>query len=192
MTDLPASPQSPPVQVDPRADDALFRAIFAREGTYVWHTLRRLGVRQSDLEDVTHDVFVQVYRRIADYDSNRPLRPWLFGFAYRVASDYRRLARHRYEVADDDPRAEVAADAEDAAMRSEDRALVMRALDTLDLDKRAVFVLHDIDERPVPEIAETLAIPLNTAYSRLRAARAQFELAVRSIAARKGAALESA
>jgi RNA polymerase sigma-70 factor (ECF subfamily) len=48
----------------------------------------------------------------------------------------------------------------------------MKALDTLDLDRRAVFVLHELDELSMPEIAAALSIPLNTAYSRLRLARA--------------------
>src|SRR5262249_14351656 len=75
-----------------------FRSLFDREFSYVWTALRRLGVAARDLEDVTHDVFVEVFRNFARYDPARPVRPWLFAFAFRFASDYRRLVRHRVEI----------------------------------------------------------------------------------------------
>src|SRR5689334_8515619 len=88
----PAEPSSAcPVLAPPRLT---FRAIFEAEFAYIFNTLRRLGVREPDLEDVTHDVFITVNRLLSEFDPSRPLRPWLFGFAFRVASDYRRLARH--------------------------------------------------------------------------------------------------
>src|SRR6185295_5196731 len=77
---------------------AQFRAVFEAEYSYMCHSLRRLGVRAGDLEDVAHDAFIVVLRHLRDYDTSRPLRPWLFGIAYRVALDHRRLARHRREV----------------------------------------------------------------------------------------------
>ena len=157
-----------------------FRALFKAEASYVWRTLKRLGVAPRELDDVTHEVFIQVYRRLSDYDPSRPLRPWLFGFAYRIASDHRKLARNRYEkMADEVERHDERPSAFDQLAQAEDRALVAAALETLDLEKRAVFVLHEIDECPIPEVAQALGIPLNTAYSRLRVARERFAEAVR-------------
>lgn len=66
-----------------------------------------------------------------------------------------------------------------ALERRQAQHLVHRALDVLDLDKRAVFVLHDLDDTPIPEIARALGIAEGTAYSRLRAARSEFTAAVR-------------
>src|SRR5438552_2588961 len=74
------------------------RALFDAHAGYVWSTLRRLGVPSADLEDLTHDVFLQVYRRLDVYDPLRPVRPWLFGFAYRIASQHRRRAHRRHET----------------------------------------------------------------------------------------------
>jgi RNA polymerase sigma-70 factor (ECF subfamily) len=169
-----------------------FRTIFEKECGYVWHALRRLGVRERDLEDLAHDVFVTVHKRLGDYDPTRPIKPWLFGIAFRHASDYRRLARNRLEIvsalgvggespepADDAPGADVHYE------QAEARRLVAEALESLDLDKRAVFVMHEIDGHAMPEIAEALKIPLNTAYSRLRLAREQFAVVVRRLRARK-------
>ena len=163
-----------------------FRGVYDAELTYVWHTLRRLGVHERDLEDLCHDVFVVVFRHLADYDPRRPIRPWLFGIAFRVASDYRRSARVRREVTGATREvASAAPPADEEVARQQGLALVAQALATLDLDRRAVLVMHDIDGHVMPEIAAALGVPLNTAYSRLRLARADFAVAVRR-AQRKG------
>lgn len=180
-----AEPAPPPG----RSPAPAFRAIFEAELTYVWNALRKLGVHAPDLEDVAHEVFVVVHRHLGDYDPARPLRPWLFGICVRVASDYRRLARHRREVAPgpvEPPDPSPAAD--EHLERRQAQRLVSEALDALDLDRRAVFVLHDLEEETMPVIAEALAIPLNTAYSRLRLARRDFADAVTRLQKRRSAA----
>jgi RNA polymerase sigma-70 factor (ECF subfamily) len=160
-----------------------FRAIYEEEFDYLWHTLRRLGARPGDLEDTVHDVFVVVHRRLSDYDPGRPLRPWLFGIAYRVASERRRRGPQELPAGDDElvelpdeaPSAEARLAAEQARWR------VHRALQALPLEQRAVMVMHDLDGCTAPEVAETLEIPLNTVYSRLRLARDKFVAAVRAL-----------
>ncbi len=163
-------------------------AIFDEHFDYVWATLRRLGIHDADRENLVHEVFLKVHAHLADYDGKRPLRPWLFGFAYRVAADHRRLARHRVEVLDgsgEPPSQQPLAD--ERASASEDRELLLAALQLLDLDKRAVLVMHDIDEVPMPQIAHTLDLRLNTAYSRLRLAREQLAVVVTRLRNAKGA-----
>jgi RNA polymerase sigma-70 factor, ECF subfamily len=151
-----------------------FPALFAAHFDYVWYALRRLGVRHADLEDVTHDVFVAVYRKLPEFDSARPLRPWLFGFAFRHASDYRQLARHRYDhSASAEERGDPHPSALERAIQNEALRVAQAALESLELGRRAVFILHELDDCPMPEVARTLEIPLNTAYSRLRLARAE-------------------
>ena len=159
-----------------------FREIYEAHVNYVWSSLRRLGVRESDLEDVAHDLFVAVYKRFGTYDPSKAIRPWLFGFAIRFASDYRDRAGHRREVIDIDVDMIDEATPLDQAVDERRRsALVRAALDGIELDRRAVFVMHDIDGMSVPEIADALDVPLNTAYSRLRLARDQFTSAVRRL-----------
>jgi len=156
-----------------------FRSIYEAEFDYIWQTLRRLGVRPSDIEDVAHDVFVTVHRKLADYDTFRPLRPWLFGIAFRVASDYRRTARFKREVFDGETdREDVAPIADQQLETKEAHKLVMAALETINLDQRAVFILHELDGHTIPEVARALGEPLNTIYSRLRLARKAFITAV--------------
>jgi len=128
------------------------RALFEQEFDYVWASLRRLGVHARELEDVAQEVLVQLYRRLDDYDPARPIRPWLFGCATRCASDWRRLARHRVEVlgTDDDEAAHGAPGADELLGRARDHALVLRALAEIDPDRRAVFILHELDECQSP------------------------------------------
>lgn len=155
-----------------------FEAIYAEHFDYVWHTLRRLGVAAADLEDVAHDVFVVVHRRLDDYDPRRPVRPWLFGICYRTASSRRRRFRtlppSTVEPVDVGPTPDA------ALVAIEARRQVAAALDTMNLEQRAVVVMHDIDEQPAPAIAEALGVPVNTVYSRLRLGRQKLAQALRA------------
>lgn len=159
-----------------------FSAVFADHFDYVWHALRRLGVREADLEDITHDVFLAVLRKLDEYDPARPLRPWLFGFAFRFASDYRDRAQHRREVfAEPLEPPDARPTALERVLENEALAVARGALEQLELGRRAVFILHELDECAMPEVAEALGIPLNTAYSRLRLARADLAATVRRL-----------
>jgi RNA polymerase sigma-70 factor (ECF subfamily) len=175
----------------PRATDdadrrARFRAVFEESFDYVWLSLRRLGVHDRDLEDVAQEVFVQVYRRFDDYDPSRPVRPWLFAFALRCASDWRRLARHREVGPEFGEPASPAPSADVTIARAEDVALVHRALEEVDVERRAVLILYELDEVPMKEIAVALGIPLFTAYSRLRVAREELTVAIRRLQNERG------
>jgi RNA polymerase sigma-70 factor (ECF subfamily) len=156
-----------------------FPTIYRSEFAYVWKTLRRLGAPPQDLEDLVHDLFVVVHRHLFEFDPNRPLRPWLFGIAVRVVADFRRSPRSTREMLGETAEpVDQAPSPHERLEASQARAVLMNALDGLDLDRRAVFVMHELDEIPVPEIASTLEIPLNTAYSRLRLARADVAQAI--------------
>jgi RNA polymerase sigma-70 factor (ECF subfamily) len=168
-----------------------FRALYDSEFGYIWNSLRRLGVPEKDLEDLAHDTFMTAHRRLSTYDPARPIRPWLFGIAFRLASDFRRQARHQYELSSseeegNDDRPDDARLPDELAEASQARRQVLEALETLDIDRRAVFVMYELDGHPVPEIASALGIPLNTAYSRLRLARQDFAASVRRLQAKRG------
>ena len=152
---------------------------FTSEGKFVWNSLRRLGVKRVDLEDLTHEVFIAVHRHWHEYDTTRPLRPWLFGFTYHTATRYLDLARHTREVLDDQPDAiDPVSGADERLGKARLQAKLQSALDGLPLEQKAVFIMHDVDETPIPDVAQTLGIPLNTAYSRLRLARAAIKKTV--------------
>lgn len=190
MTEGRSRPQAPLVEASAALPSPVavaatidFRELFQSECSYVFHSLRRLGVHERDLEDVAHEVFLAIHRKLHEYDPSRPLKPWIFAFAYRYASDYRKLARHRREqIRDEGPEpVDATPDAEERLDAERSRQLVLEALEALDLDKRAVFVMHEIDGTPIPAVASALGIPLNTAYSRLRLAREAFTAQVKRL-----------
>ena len=104
------------------------------------------------------------------------------GEGVRIASDYRKLARHTKTELTSSPDVEAASPNAEELVAGKDTARVLqRALEALSEELRAVIVLYEIDETPMKDIADALAIPLNTAYSRLRLARAQCAETVREL-----------
>lgn len=158
-----------------------FQTLFTLELAYVMRTLRRLGVYEADLEDVTHEVFIAVHRSLAEYDPSRPVKPWLFGFAFRFASNYRRKLRPADEISSEHV-SDAHPLADEALSRADDRRLVLAALDRIPLARRAIFVMHELDGLAVVEIARVLAIPEGTAHSRLSKARVEFTDAITKLA----------
>lgn len=162
---------------------AKIKEIYEEQFDYVWNSLRRLNIPERELEDVAHEVFMTAYENLHKYDEERPIQPWLFGIAFRIASNYREKAsNHREFLNEPDPPSQAP---EIPGKLSEERAreVVRRALDEVEMERRAVFVLNKLDGHPIPEIAESLGIPVNTAYSRLRLAKEAFTQAARSIMA---------
>ena len=146
------------VAPSPTRSAAEARAIYEEHVGYVWSSLRRLGVRDADREDLSHEVFI-VFFRGTGYDPSRPLRPWL-GIAFRVASDHRRRARFRREVSGPVELAPTQGPAADETLqRKEAQRLVETGLEALDFDQRAVFILHEIDGMAMPDIARVLDAP---------------------------------
>ena len=159
-----------------------FAAIYETYFDFVWRTIRQLGVTGASVDDAVQDVFVVVHRRLGDFEARSSMRTWLFGIALRVGRNYRRGATRRGiaeplspELTDTTPSPHQNAEAAEAL------ALLARLLDAMDERKREVFFLAEVEQLTAPEIAETLAIPLNTVYSRLRVARQTFEQALREL-----------
>lgn len=161
-----------------------WESFYAAELPYVYGFLHRLGATSSDLEDLAHDVFVTAVRRWSAYDSSRLLRPWLLGIAFRVMADHRRKKRPQTgELADEPFEGETG---EERVQRREARELVGEALQSLEPERRAVFVMYELEGMTAADISEVMGSPLATTYSRLRMAREQFTAAVRRIQLRRG------
>lgn len=177
---MPDAPDKPPFA-------PTFEDVYLEHFAYVWHSLRRLGIAVADLPDATHDAFIAVHRSLAKYDPARPVRPWLFGIAFRVASDRRQRDRSAREVVHEAMEiADTKPLADQQLSDEQTRAIVLEALTALDVERRAVIILHDIDEVPIAEIARVLEVPDKTLYSRLRIAREQFAAAIRRAKLRHG------
>jgi RNA polymerase sigma-70 factor (ECF subfamily) len=161
-------------------------AIVAEHGAFVWRTLRRLGVADAHVEDVAQEVFLVVHRRLADYDARSGMRAWLYGICAKKGSEHRRRAWLRRErpVAD---APETSTEPEQAAVlqRREAVARLEAILSDLDPKKRDVFVLFELEEMSLAEVAAAVGCPLQTAYSRLQSARALVQASIARLHARE-------
>jgi RNA polymerase sigma-70 factor, ECF subfamily len=163
-------------------------AIFGEHFDDVWNTLRHLGVRESDREDLVHEVFLDIHARLHEYDATHPLRPWVLRSAYHVATDHHRLARDQVEVlgAWSDAWAD-AVPADECVAALEEREMLLQSLHMLESTRREVLMMHYLEEIPIPRIAYVLDIPIDVAYSRLRLAREQLANVVIRLRIARGA-----
>lgn len=152
-----------------------FADVFRRHYRLVHRMLRIYGVDEASLDDAAQDVFVVVHRRWDDYDGRAAFTRWLIGIVRRVAKDYRRSARRTKERLDKVLPPGSPADPEYRMAQREEVALVERFLEHLDVERREVLVLADIEGMTAPEISTMLGVNLNTVYSRLRVARQRFD-----------------
>jgi RNA polymerase sigma-70 factor (ECF subfamily) len=176
------------LEPDGGAQAAAVAEAFRSHAGLVERVLRRAGVAERDLNDARQEVFIVVHRRLPEFEGRASLSTWLYRIAVHVASDYRRRAYQRREqlagadgtaaaLALAEPRSAAQAadgDACDPLQRIEQRELLehaLRALDALDPEKREAFVLAELYELPMREVAARLGCPQKTAFSRTYAAR---------------------
>ncbi len=181
MKTVPLNPDGPQESPGAQRQSArTFDEIYAQYFPFVWRCLRGLGVARGSLDDAAQDVFLVVHRQLGGFRGESSPQTWLYGIARHVASNHQRQARRKQapleplvsEPAHPDPGPhERAADAEAAAF-------VEVFLAGLDDKKRDLFILAVLEEMTIPEVAAALSIPVNTAYTRLRAVRADFERAL--------------
>ena len=176
---LAGSPGTGSRESVPQGAQVGFEQTYEAHADFVWRSLRRMGVPDHGADDALQDVFLVVHRRFAEYDQSRPIKTWLYGIALRVARDHRRRMKRKGGL---EPLGEALADTsagpQEAAINSEGLRMVHQLLDRLDEDKREVFVLAELEQLTGAEISEILGINQRTVYSRLRAARAEFDAAV--------------
>jgi RNA polymerase sigma-70 factor, ECF subfamily len=150
-----------------------FIEVYEAHAATVLRSLRRLGIREADLEDIAQEVFVIVHRKLAEFEGRSSLKTWLFGICVRVASDYRQRAHVKRETGiDEAPERTTSGETPTRQIAMKQARLKLEALlERLDEDKRSVFVLFELEELPMAEVASAVGVPLQTAYARLYAAR---------------------
>jgi RNA polymerase sigma-70 factor, ECF subfamily len=160
-------------------------AAFESEFDYLFETLRRLGAAPREIEDLAQEVFVVLHRNWPTFDTTRPLRPYLFGVAFRIVCAHRRrrareIPTATFEIEDG------AASPEGSLQSKESIGLMYAALDRVPLPRRAVVVMHDLDGVAVAEIAQRLSISQFGTYARLRKGRKELASAVRRLLTKGG------
>lgn len=166
-------PGPPEVEAESKARDLRVTAMVREHHAFLWRLLLRLGVPASGAEDAVQQVFLVAMRRVSEIALGSE-KSFLFGTALRVASDERRLARHR-EVPNELPDAFVSpTDLEEQAEARRRRERLQQVLLDMPLELRTVFVLFELEQMTKTEVAELLGLPVGTAVSRLRRAREVF------------------
>lgn len=189
---------APPEPVAPATGGLTFQSVYQAHFHYIWRCLRALGVSEHALDDAAHDVFLVVQRKLSSFDgAEARLTTWLYEIALRVGRRYRaqtaKDARRSVSLLapdlDEGGTEQVCLAQPDAGCElehAERLALARQALAALDDDKREAFVLGCVEQRSAPEIAELTSVPLNTVYSRLRAARRVFAAEIARLEAARG------
>ena len=190
MTAASATDLQSPAELEPR-----FAAVYLEHVDYVWTNLRRLGVPWTELDDAVQETFIVAFRRWDDFDSQLQWRSWLFGIARRVASHHRRGSGRRLRLVDAVHREPTPTmgdgpdDPDDVVAHKDAARLVQHFLETLSPRRREVFILAEIEGMTGASIADTLGVPANTVWSRLRAGRESFQRYLQTLRAReRGAA----
>jgi len=173
----PAPGRAPsPLEVPP------FKVVYQEYFDFVWTSARRLGIQPSGMDDLIQEVFMVIHSKLHTVEKRESLRSWIYSVVRRTASNHRRARRAHADSSSGPPGDGEARSREPTPLENTERnagfQLLMTLLDQLELPKREIFSLVDVEDLSVPEAAELLGIPLNTAYSRLRVARQNFEAAL--------------
>lgn len=178
----PAHPNADPGRGVITSKPPTFQAVYREYFNFVWSSVRRLGVGPESLDDLVQEVFIVIHGRLDTLERPEALRSWIYSVVRRTVSTHHRAKRSRAATG-------VATGVETEAIsngpspleQTETNAelqVLRNLLAELDEPKREMFALVELEELSVPEVAELLGVPLNTAYSRLRAARQAFDAAL--------------
>lgn len=166
--------------------DEAVAELFDAHAASVGRTLRCLGVPEREVGDALQEVFVVVHRRLGEFAGRAKLTTWLHAICLRIALEHRRRgARNREDTVAEVPDASGTDGATPEAELEKRRALALalEVLEELHPEKRTIFVLYCVEQLPMSEVAEIAGCPLQTAYSRLAAARSEIQRVLRRMRA---------
>lgn len=156
-------------------DESAWRELYDTHFDFVLRVARRLGTPESEAEDVVHDVFVVVHRKLDRFESGQ-LTTWLYRITANIASDRHRRRRVRRTF--ESMRLWVGSEARETPEQSAERASATRAvervLERMSPKKREVFALFELEGLNGEQIAKRVGAPVNTVWTRLHHARKQF------------------
>jgi RNA polymerase sigma-70 factor (ECF subfamily) len=177
LIDKPSAGESPSPSAAPS-----IQSVYRQYFNFVWSSAQRFGAEAEALDDVVQEVFIVIHAKLPHLERPEALRSWIYGVVRRTVSTHRRARRARTAaglsaVAECDAESPEPTPFERTKVNAE-LELLAKLLSELDEPKREIFELVELQELSVPEAADVLELPVNTAYSRLRAARQAFEAAL--------------
>lgn len=187
----PDATATPPERHDPEKGaengERRLRRIVDRHYDSLWRTLRYLGVPEAVTDDAAQKVLCVLARRLGDVEEGAEMS-FLFSTAVRVAAEARRAARRdrTHPVEDIDAFLASSPNPEDLVDQRRAHEVLSEVLAGVSIDERVTFILYELEELTMAEIAEMLSLPMGTVASRLRRARKAVQDIVRRRAARLG------
>ena len=163
---------------DRTAEEIAFPALYQRYLPRTLRWLRQFGVAERHREDVAQETWIRVLRTLEHYESSRPFEPWLMTITFRAACDHRRRADVRRERLTEGGEVEPRPTEATEDLMIDAAHTLERVLAQLSEEHRIVLMMVDGEELDAADVAEALGVPLNTVYSRLGRARAQFQNAL--------------
>ena len=155
-------------------DVAAFRKLYDRYFDYVARQVGRMMGLQSEREDVVQDVFVAVYRSLDSYRGDSAFSTWLYRLTYNVTVTHLRKRPRTVELAAWRP----LRDSQSAWNQLEARDMIRvlyAALDSIPLEQREAFLLHEVEGMKLREVAELTGTSINTVAARVRRTREKMQ-----------------
>ena len=169
-----------------------FKRIFAAHADFAWRSLSRLGVAEADLQDACQEVFLTVHRKLPQFEGKSTLRTWIYGICRGIAANQRRRAYHRHEIISDDPYQSTSSpdhhNGYHWVKNREYTNLLHALLDRLDPMQREVFILYEIEEWTLQEVADSTSCSRGTVFARLQAARGKLATQLRRLQSKRSVA----
>jgi len=166
----------------PSERDTRLRAMVDRYLDFVARVLRNAGTPEAEVDDDVQRTFIAVANRLDDVRPDAE-KSFLLQTALRMAAHARRTLARRREVHDSDAQLRIQGPLSPEQMLDQKRSreLLDEVLEQMTVELRTVFVLYELEELSMTEIAAALRIPQGTVASRLRRARADFRDRVRAL-----------
>ena len=162
-----------------------FDDVYESHASFVWRSVCRLGVPSHAADDAVQDIFLVVHRRITEFEERASVTvtAWLYAIVIRVVRQHRRTLRRKSPM---QLPGSIATDPDtlidrkrhsplEEAERGEAVRTLYAVLESMNDERREVFVLAELEQLTAPEIATAIGINVNTVYWRLRVARQEFE-----------------
>jgi RNA polymerase sigma-70 factor, ECF subfamily len=155
-------------------DMAAWRALYDRHLPLVYRVARRMGVPECDFADLCQEVFLRVYRGLGHFRGEAQFSTWLYRIVLHEVARAGRAKGVRAALLSLIGRPELPPIADEQLVRAEATIELQRLLDRMKPKQRQVFVLYELEELSVEQIALVMACPVETVRSRLRHAREDF------------------
>jgi RNA polymerase sigma-70 factor (ECF subfamily) len=156
-----------------QGDRSSFRIIYDRSSDYVYGLAARILGQEQDAEEVTQDVFVQIYQRLKDFRFEASLKTWIYRITVNTSYNYHKKNKRRYKrLADYRQETEYVVSTRSGQEGYDDgRESIDWLLSALPQDQRTCIILRSIENLSYEEISEVLKVNINTVRSRVMRAR---------------------